>query len=130
MPKRMIRRGFVLAVLISLTGLQVGHADSSTPEPPEAVFGFATPSLGKMTLVWLPPTDGPVDGYRVYGYSGGVEYLLTSPEVTVASVASGYQSYAVTAVRDGVQSPPGPMVGCLDIDPAEIPPIQPSLDCL
>lgn len=113
-------------MLATVLGTQTLQADS-TPPPPESVILLATPSLGKVTLAWLPPADGPADEYKVYGYQGTSKTELIATQVTTATVSSGYDRYAVTALRGLAESPEESVGGCILLELGSIPPLR--IDC-
>lgn len=99
---------------------------------PAAASAIVT--LTQAVVSWVP---GPelADFYNVYGItaSGAAVTLAQSagpvPDAASLVVDGSYATYAVTGVRDGVESPPvyavmgeAPVPPCVDVDPSSVPP--------
>lgn len=95
--------------LLLVTGALGGAADAPPPKP---LAAFATPTATGVLVGWVSPTEG-VDAYNVYGLDddGGPVLLSSTSGDTSAEVPAGYSTYAVAAVRDGVESEPTIAIG-------------------
>lgn len=110
----MLRRMLFVSALILLPFTSV-LADSAAP-PPEGVVALRMSDAGLAAVTWLPPTTGPADYYRVYGYTGSSSSLLAETSGYAAFVPVSYNTYGVTAVRDGVESTPAQTCAQLELD--------------
>lgn len=123
----MLRCSFILVAALLLP-VQFALAES-TAAAPERVIILSAAQTGKVQISWLPPTGDVPEGYRVYGYLGSTQVLLTETIGLTATVGAGYAGYAVSAVTSGGESPPEPASNCLDIDPNDLPPVQVNPAC-
>lgn len=98
-----------LALVLVLFASLVGADEAATYAPSRVKV--EDPSSPVALVSWLPGIE-PADSFRVYGGTGaGLVLLLdtagtAAPFSLAALVPSGYDAYAVTGVRAGVESPP------------------------
>ena len=102
--------------------LQLPMASAIESWAPSAVLGtsLTTAENGGTALVtWLPGRQ-LADSYNVYGVAGSSLVLLTTALATdtSATTPAGYQAYAVTGVKAGVESEAvlTPVVPCVYVD--------------
>lgn len=93
-------------LLAALLLAPLAAADGGPPEAPRDVVGETT-STGHVLLSWLPPSQGSVDGYRVYENGQLVAEVadlsieLVPPPAAVYTV-SAYNVYGEGPWGDGV----------------------------
>lgn len=122
----MFRRTFLLGVLL-LAGLQSAVAESAA-SPPQGVVAVKAGNFG--WLSWLPPSQGSADFYYVYGISGGDRYFLFETTELYAPVSASYAGFAVSAVKNGVESTAVPACGVTATLNPPPPAVYPNIACV
>lgn len=95
-----------LAVAITLGALLLPAITAGAPAPyaPTMVSAATTPAAFAL-ITWAPGTV-TADFFNVYGTTaqGSLSLLATNLRSTEASVPTGFAGYAVSGVKDGVES--------------------------
>ena len=116
----------ILLVVLALSPL-IGADENAHPAKPTSAVVMAGTSGA--VLVWSPGTE-VADEYKVYGLSDGGALLLDSvpADQRLAEVPAGFNGYAVSGVKDDVETalteavgvcvhvghtPPSVRVGCM-----------------
>lgn len=93
----------VVALLLAASAPVFASGDVVDPVRPVAAVAVG---LGSSALVsWVPGPEAP-DFFKIYGVRNDTLAFLSvaDPNATTATVEGGFPQYAVTAVRDGVES--------------------------
>lgn len=102
----MPRSALALLALVLLAPLVTGSA--ADPYAPARVMAEAAGTAAAI-VEWTPGTE-PADSYRVYGLQGSSLTLLVdtadtlAPLVLAVTVPAGYSEYAVSGVKNGLES--------------------------
>lgn len=115
----------VVVVALLMVAVPAAAEDANPAEAWKPLAAVALASGSWATVSWTPGEEVG-DAYHVYGILDDTMILLMTIEGELnAEVQSGFSSYAVTAVKSGLESPPQIAVLastiCISVDPGTPP---------
>lgn len=109
----------LLSVLVVAILMQTPMAQAADAWAPAAVFATAaTSDAASLAVIAWTPGAVAADSYRVYGVEGGSLVLLVTATDLTTTAPAGFATYAVSGVKNGVESDPtfAVFVPCIDVE--------------
>lgn len=118
----MLRAGLTFAALVALLA-PAAWSSSTEPYAPTAATALAVQGAGAL-VNWIPGLV-PADSFNVYGFTpqGDKTPLAVNVTQTTVEVPTGFASYAVSGIKNGIESQLVPATsGCVVIstDPPDV----------
>lgn len=111
-----------IGVVIVLMTAAPPFAFGEPNDPAYPIAVLAVQSGGSVIVAWASGVETP-DIFRIYGVrdDGLIFLAMADAAETSATVQGGYPQYAVTTVRNGIESDPAVGLACVTVEPG-IPP--------